>query len=95
MCACLTRRFWGRNADELTQSLFEEVRQAGVALFRRKYLTEGRFVFRSGTVSDVPLPSQPEPWQMWEWLLPLTSPVSPEGMPEALSSTQRCGLGIS
>ncbi len=79
--------------DEPTQRLFEEVRQAGVALFRRKYLTEGRFVFRSGTVSDVPLPTRPEPWQMWEWLLPLTSPVSPEGMPEALSLDAALWIG--
>jgi len=79
--------------DEPTQRLFEEVRQAGVALFRRKYLTEGRFVFRNGTVSDVPLPVRPEPWQMWEWLLPLISPVSPEGMPEALSLDAALWIG--
>lgn len=79
--------------DEPTQRLFADIRQAGGALFRRKYLTEGRFVFRGGTVSDVPLPIQPEPWQMWEWLLPLTSPVSPEGMPERMSLDAALWIG--
>ncbi|MGQ9896900.1 MAG: DUF6079 family protein [Acidobacteriota bacterium] len=80
-------------SDELSCRLFDEVRQEGVTLFRRKYLTEGRFVFRGGTVSDVPLPTRPEPWQMWEWLLPLTSPVSPEGIPEALSLDAALWIG--
>lgn len=79
--------------DEVAQRLIDETWQAGAALFRRKYLTEGRFVFRNGTVSDVPLPTRPAPWQMWEWLLPLTSPVSPEGMPEAMSLDAALWIG--
>lgn len=83
----------GLPTDEVARRIVDEALQAGAALFRRKYLSEGRFVFRNGTVSDVPLPSRPAPWQMWEWLLPLTSPVSPEGMPEALSLDAALWIG--
>ncbi len=79
--------------EDVARRLIEETLQAGAALFRRKYLLEGRFVFRNGTVSDVPLPVRPAPWQMWEWLLPLTSPVSPEGFPEALSLDAALWIG--
>ncbi|OYT72888.1 MAG: hypothetical protein CFK52_03560 [Chloracidobacterium sp. CP2_5A] len=79
--------------DAAAQRVFDEARQTGLALFRRKYLSEGRFVFRSGTVSDVPLPTSPAPWQMWEWLLPLTSPTSPEGAPDALSLDAALWIG--
>ncbi|MFQ3589066.1 MAG: DUF6079 family protein [Chloracidobacterium sp.] len=83
----------GVPTDDIAQQVSDATRQAGVALFRRKYLSEGRFVFRSGTVSDVPPPTMPAPWQMWEWLLPLTSPISPEGVPEALSLDAALWIG--
>ncbi len=83
----------GAPDDAIARRIIEEARQAGLALFRRKYLSEGRFVFRSGTVSDVPLPTLPAPWQMWEWLLPLTSPVAPEGASEALSLDAALWIG--
>lgn len=92
--ACLADPLlFGSGMDETLRETLEELELKGSEIFRRKYLIEGRFVFRNGSVSDVPTPSGPSPWQLWDWFLPLTSPVTPDGYVEALSAETAQWIG--
>ncbi len=92
--ACLADPLlFGGGMDETLRETLQELEAKAAEIFRRKYLSEGRFVFRNGSVSDVPPPGGQAPWQLWDWFLPLTSPVTPDGFMESLSAETAQWIG--
>jgi Family of unknown function (DUF6079) len=72
--------------DPETQEAVADLKRQAAAIFHRKYLTEGRFVFRTGGSGETPTPEGTGPWQLWDWLPPLAGGTPPaETSDDALS----------